>query len=197
MPYRLQAQLNEHASILVETESLGEMAQALQFFKLIDGPRPMPTDIPDGSVDPTPTPVMDAAAGKAPRRRKTDAPVEMKPVNAEVTSTPATGAESADATKTDTSPASSQTTAGTSDAGNAAQPQAAANPTAATPASSNTPAVSPAEAAEAVRAYGAKHGIVPARELLAKFGFAKTGDITADKAAEVAAAAKAGVSEEL
>jgi outer membrane biosynthesis protein TonB len=55
----------------------------------------------------------------------------------------------------------------------------------------DTVAKTPAEAAEAVRAYGAKNGIVAARELLQKHGFARTGDITADKAGALFAEASA------
>lgn len=45
------------------------------------------------------------------------------------------------------------------------------------------------DAAAAVRAYGAKHGLPAARELLQSFGFARTTEVTADKAAAVIAAA--------
>ena len=45
------------------------------------------------------------------------------------------------------------------------------------------------DAAAAVRAYGAKNGLPAARELLQSFGFARTTEVTADKAAAVIAAA--------
>ncbi len=52
-----------------------------------------------------------------------------------------------------------------------------------------TATVSVEEAAAAVRAYGAKNGLHAARELLQSFGFARTTEVTADKAADVLAAA--------
>jgi hypothetical protein len=52
-----------------------------------------------------------------------------------------------------------------------------------------TATVSVEEAAAAVRAYGAKNGLAAARELLQSFGFARTTEVTADKAADVLAAA--------
>lgn len=52
-----------------------------------------------------------------------------------------------------------------------------------------TATVSIEEAAAAVRAYGAKNGLQAARDLLQSFGFARTTEVTADKAADVLAAA--------
>jgi outer membrane biosynthesis protein TonB len=70
------------------------------------------------------------------------------------------------------------------------EPAAEVSEPVAQPASSvsSAPSATPAEAAEAVRAYGAKNGIAAARELLQRFGFAKTAEITADKAGDVVAA---------
>jgi hypothetical protein len=51
------------------------------------------------------------------------------------------------------------------------------------------PAATVEEAAAAVRAYGAKNGLQAARDLLQKFGFARTTEVTADKAGEIVAAA--------
>lgn len=45
------------------------------------------------------------------------------------------------------------------------------------------------EAAAAVRAYGAKHGLDAARALLQKHGFARTTEVTADKAGHIVAEA--------
>lgn len=45
------------------------------------------------------------------------------------------------------------------------------------------------EAAAAVRAYGAKHGLDAARALLQKHGFARTTEVTADKAGRIVAEA--------
>lgn len=73
----------------------------------------------------------------------------------------------------------------------AAEPAAPETP-AAPAASSAEPSASPAtpeEAAAAVKAFGAKNGIDAARSLLQKFGFARTGDITAEKAGEIVQAA--------
>lgn len=88
-------------------------------------------------------------------------------------------------------------------ANKAAKPAPAPASTAETPAPTSAPApaasasapaattgsdtVSPQTAADAVRAFGAKHGIDKAREVLRKHGFAATKDITADKAAAVLA----------
>ena len=44
------------------------------------------------------------------------------------------------------------------------------------------------DAQKAVKDYAAKHGIEKGRELLATFGFKRTNEITADKAAEVVGA---------
>jgi cytoskeletal protein RodZ len=45
------------------------------------------------------------------------------------------------------------------------------------------------EAAAAVRAYGAKHGLDAARALLQRHGFARTTEVTADKAGDIVAEA--------
>lgn len=45
------------------------------------------------------------------------------------------------------------------------------------------------EAAAAVRAYGAKHGLDAARALLQKHGFARTTEVTAEKAGDIVAEA--------
>jgi hypothetical protein len=44
------------------------------------------------------------------------------------------------------------------------------------------------DAQQAVKDYAAKHGIEKGRALLAKFGFKRTNEITADKAAEIVGA---------
>lgn len=72
-------------------------------------------------------------------------------------------------------------------AGSPAAPAPA--PAASAPTAPAGDAITPQQAAEAVRAYGAKTSIEAARALLQKHGFAKTGDITADKAAAVHAEA--------
>lgn len=51
-----------------------------------------------------------------------------------------------------------------------------------------TPEVTVEDAQKAVKDYAAKHGIEKGRELLATFGFKRTNEITADKAAEVVGA---------
>lgn len=62
-------------------------------------------------------------------------------------------------------------------------------PEVATPEAAAKATVSVEEAAAAVRAFGAKNGLQAARDLLAQFGFARTTEVTADKAADVLAAA--------
>jgi hypothetical protein len=67
-------------------------------------------------------------------------------------------------------------------------PAAAAETPAAT---TDAPKATVEQAAEAVRAFGAKKGIVAARELLQKHGFGRTSEITADKAGLIVAEASA------
>lgn len=107
------------------------------------------------------------------------------------------------ATKTAKAPApAASAPAGTTPSSGTAAPSAgtaaapAGTPAAPTPApAASAPtapagdAITPQQAADAVRAYGAKTSIEAARALLQKHGFAKTGDITADKAAAVHAEA--------
>jgi hypothetical protein len=50
--------------------------------------------------------------------------------------------------------------------------------------------VSPADAAQAVKDYAAKHGVEKGRELLASFGLKRTNEIKDDNAAAILAAAK-------
>lgn len=107
-----------------------------------------------------PTPTAAPAAEKQ-TRRKTDKP-ENKPA--------------AEAPKEQPAADTAGAAAGTS----SPQPDAGA---------SASTGVTPQQAGEAVRNYGAKHGIDKARELLKKHGFVKTADITADKAAAIHAEA--------
>lgn len=172
--YRLQARISEHAQLDITTDNLTEMGNALVFFGL-----GTPQQAAPAAVVEEPTPVV-AEEPAAPKQRKPRAPK----------------AEAAATTIEEPAAAISETAAApataAADEGNepAAEPTPA--PEAETPASTASSVVSatPAEAAEAVRAYGAKKGIVAARELLQSFGFAKTADITADKAGAVVAAAQ-------
>jgi hypothetical protein len=60
-----------------------------------------------------------------------------------------------------------------------------------TKAKAKSPAkVSPADAAQAVKDYAAKHGVEKGRELLASFGLKRTNEIKDDNAAAILAAAK-------
>src|SRR5207237_331878 len=70
----------------------------------------------------------------------------------------------------------------------ASAPQAAPSSSASGAASGS---VTQQQAADAVRAYGARTSVEEARALLGKFGFTRTAEITPEKAAEVLAAATA------
>lgn len=169
--YRFSAQLSEHQHLHVQTDSLEELGRALVFFGLANANNAQPN--PAQQERPLAAAVEEPAA---PKQRKPRA------VKSEPAATPAAA-----------EPALPETVAAAPAAGNAAAEVFEQEATAALTASSSAPVPSatPAEAADAVRAYGAKFGITAARELLQKHGFAKTADITAEKAGEIVAAASA------
>jgi hypothetical protein len=173
--YKLVAQISESAQIQIQTETLNELAQALVFFNLAT-----PAAQRDG-VAQAPAPVAEEPKAKKSKAAKAaTSPDTAETAAASETKTPAS----------DTSDTTPSASANGADEGNAAAAGQEAETVAAPAASSAGSSQStPAQAAEAVRAYGAKHGIAAARELLQKFGFAKTADITADKAGEVVTAA--------
>lgn len=162
-----RAAMGDRAEISISGNSVALVARALEHFGLAT-----PQVVPAGAApaaEPAPAP----AEKKTRAKKEAAAPVE-KPVGTPVESQPAT-TQPADA------PAASE--------GNAAA--AASEPeTTAAPAASSAVSATPEEAAAAVKAYGAKNGIDAARALLQKFGFARTGDITAEKAGEIVEAAK-------
>ena len=168
--YSLVAQISESAQIQIKTESLNELAQALVFFNLAS-----PSAQRDG-VAQAPAP---AAAERVAEEPKAKKPKAAKPAATQ----PA--AEAAPVETAAAEPAVESPSEGNA----AAAGQEVETPAAQAASSAGSSQSTPAQAAEAVRAYGAKHGIAAARELLQKFGFAKTADITADKAGEVVAAA--------
>lgn len=98
---------------------------------------------------------------------------------------------------------SSKAPAAPAPAPTAAAPASSSTPTAAPSAAApqepapSSPSVTPQQAADAVRAFGGKHGIDKARALLKKHGFERTADITPDKAGAVHADATAEPQQEL
>lgn len=163
-----RAAIGERAEISISGTDVKLVSDALMHFGL-GSPQAAAAPAAAPAADPTPAP----AEKKTRAKKEAAAPVE-KPVETPVESQPAT-TQPADA------PAASE--------GNAAA--AASEPeTTAAPAASSAVSATPEEAAAAVKAYGAKNGIDAARALLQKFGFARTGDITADKAGEIVEAAK-------
>lgn len=167
--YRLQARLSETAHLDIITDSLPEMAKALVFFKLAE---PNPAEQAQSELPlEAPAPVAEEPKAKKTRKPAATQPAAETAPEAPVVAEPATESPSE------------------ADEGNAVAESTKQETPAASTASSAASAT-PAEAAEAVRAYGAKKGIVAARELLQKFGFAKTADITADKAGAVVEAAQ-------
>lgn len=165
--YRLAARISENAQLEITTDNLAEMGNALVFFGLANKPVSAPAEV-TVAADPAPV-VAEEPKAKKPRKPAATqpaaeaAPVETAPVETAVESP----------------------SEGNAPAAEASAPEAPAASTASSPASAT-----PAEAAEAVRAYGAKNGILAARELLQKFGFAKTAEITADKAGAIVEAAR-------
>lgn len=174
--YRFSAQLSEHQHLHVQTDSLEELGRALVFFGLANANNAQPNaaqqELPLAAAVEEPA---------APKQRKPRA------VKSEPAATPA-AAETALPETAAAAPAAESPSEG-----NAAAEVSEQEAPAAQTASSSVPAPSatPAEAADAVRAYGAKFGITAARELLQKHGFAKTADITAEEAGEIVAAASA------
>lgn len=165
-----RARLGDNAEISIAGDDVEQVSKALLHFNLFTPAGGAAAPAPAADTAPAPA----EKPAKAPRAKKeAAAPVE-KPVETPVESQPAT-----------TQPADAPVA---SDEGNAAA--AASKPeTTAAPAASSTASATPEEAAAAVKAYGAKNGIDAARALLQKFGFARTGDITAEKAGEIVEAA--------
>ena len=179
--YRLVAQISESAQIQIQTESLNELAQALVFFNLAS-----PSAQRDG-VAQAPAPAAAEPVAEEPKAKKPKA--SAKAATSPDTAAPADVSEKK-TPASDTSDTTPSASANGADEGNAAAAgQEVETPAAQAASSAGSSQSTPAQAAEAVRAYGAKHGIAAARELLQKFGFAKTADITAEKAGEVVAAA--------
>ncbi len=163
-----RARLSDSAEISISGDDVELVSKALVHFNLF---------IPSGEVAPAAEPAPAPAA--APVEKKTRAKKEAAaPV--EKSSEPA---ESPSAT---TQPASAPAAESEGNVAAAASEQE----TPAAPAASSIASATPEEAAAAVKAYGAKNGIDAARALLQKFGFARTGDITAEKAGEIVEAAK-------
>lgn len=167
--YRLTANLNENAQLHVVTDSLNDMAQALLFFGLANANQAPANPAQQELPLEAPAPV-----AEEPKAKKSRKPAATQPV-----------AEPAPVETVPAEPAAESPSEGNA-AVEASAPAAPAASTASSPASAT-----PAEAAEAVRAYGAKNGIAAARDLLLKHGFAKTAEITADKAAAILAEASA------
>ena len=160
--YHILAALNDKVHLDITTDNLQEMAVALQFFGLAN------TSAKDEpAAEPAPAPVAEEPKAKKPRKPAATQPA---PEPAPVETAPA-------------EPAAESPSEGNA-AAEVSEPEAPAVSSASLPASAT-----PAEAAEAVRAYGAKRGIAAARELLQKYGFAKTAEITADKAGLIVAEA--------
>ena len=162
--YKLVAQISESAQIQIQTDNLNEMAQALLFFNLA-------TPSAQAPAPAAAEPVAEEPKAKKPKAAK-----------------PAATQPAAEAAPVETA-AAEPAVESPSEGNAAAAGQEVETPAAQAASSAGSSQSTPAQAAEAVRAYGAKHGIAAARELLQKFGFAKTADITADKAGEVVAAA--------
>lgn len=167
--YRLNARLNENVHLDIQTDNLADMAQALQFFGLANTKDERQQELPlQPAAEPAPAPA------EEPKAKKPRKPAATQPA-----------AEPAPVETAPTEPAADSPSEGNAAAAVSA-PEAPAASTASSPVSAT-----PAEAAEAVRAYGAKRGIAAARELLQKHGFAKTAEITADKAGLIVAEASA------
>ena len=158
--YRVSARLNDQVHLDIYTEDIAELANALVFFGLASN-----------TAQPAPAP---APAAEEPKAKKPRKPAATQPV--------------AEAAPAEAAPA--ETAVESPSEGNEPAVEASAPETPVVPAASSTVSATPAEAAEAVRAYGAKHGILAARELLQRFGFSKTSEITADKAGAVVEAAR-------
>lgn len=159
--YILNAKLNENVDLHVRAENLQEIAQALLFFNLADAGKKQEAVQQELQFEETAAPVAEEPKPKRARRAKESEPaqeVAAEPVVAE--------------------PEGNET---------AAEPTPVEEVEVPTSTASSAVSATPQEASEAVRAYGAKFGIAAARELLQKFGFAKTADITADKAGEIVA----------
>jgi predicted component of type VI protein secretion system len=165
--YRLSAQLGENVHLHVATENLEEMGRALMFFGLANLSKtdPRQQELPLEPTEPAP-----AEEPKAKKTRKAAA-------------TPAV-TETAQA-----APVAAEPVAESPSEGNAAAE--ASTPVAETASAASfeepAPSATPAQAAEAVRAFGARFGITAARELLQRHGCVKTADITADKAGAIVA----------
>ena len=164
--YHILAALNDKVHLDITTDNLQEMAVALQFFGLANtSAKDEPAAEP--AAEPAPAPVAEEPKAKKPRKPAATQPA---PEPAPVETAPE-------------EPAAASPSEGNA-AAEVSEPETPAVSSASLPASAT-----PAEAAEAVRAYGAKRGIAAARELLQKYGFAKTAEITADKAGLIVAEA--------
>jgi outer membrane biosynthesis protein TonB len=165
-----RARLGDNAEISISGDDVELVSKALVHFNLFT---PAGVTAPAPAAEPAPAP---APAEKKTRAKKETAAAPVEKPSEPTESQPAT-TSSADAPAAETE-------------GNAAA--ASSEPEApAAPAASSIASATPEEAAAAVKAYGAKNGIDAARALLQKFGFARTGDITAEKAGEIVEAAKA------
>jgi hypothetical protein len=163
--YQFNAQLGENVQLHVSTDTLQSLGQALVFFGLADLTQQVKAD--ERQQEPP------LAAAEEPKAKKTR----------KAAATPAV-TETAQAEPVAAEPVAESPSEGNAAAG-ASEPEVPA----ASAASCEEPAPSatPAQAAEAVRAFGARFGITAARELLQRHGCVKTADITADKAGAIVA----------
>ena len=154
-----RARLGDNAEIAISGSDVKLVSEALVHFGLGTPQQPAAAPAP---VEKTPADVAEKLAKKVRAKKEAAAEPVEKPAQeaAPIETPPAVSSE----------PAPAPATA-------AEEPAAVA------------PSATPEDAAAAVKAYGAKHGIDAARALLQQFGFSRTGDITADKAAAVVEAA--------